>query len=223
MADGGLQRLRARLATQGAWPTLRKAFGDHVFRHSASVMMELHGADARVGRVRIDDGMELIVLRKGDAVPPLCPWLSHRHGDFAAMLAAGKLGFFVLRHEVAVGCAWAALSDHHDARMREHYRVAPGEAYHYSLLLDPAERPRGTAMPFVRWMVVELRAMGIDRMFGVIDRDNRASYRIHQHIGYRESGMLIRHFHVLRRRWTRMTRYEGTLGLADPRLGRRPS
>lgn len=219
MADGRWRALRRRLARDGLPATLRKAIGDHVFRHSASVVMELRREDARIGPIRPNESLRFAILRDGDEVPRLCRFLSHRREDFIASLAGGKLGFFVLRDDVAVGCAWVALSDHYDSRMRERYRVAPGEAYHYSWLLDPAERPRGTALLFARWLMQALLEMGVERMFGVIDRDNRASYRIHQHFRYRESGLLVRHFHLLHLRWTRMSRYDGTLGLHDPMPG----
>lgn len=227
MTEGKLRRLRGRLAREGVAGTLRKAFGDHVFRRSDSVVVALNLAEARFGAGRPGQDMIFTVRRTGDPVPPLCPFLAPRQADFAAMLAAGKMGVFVLRDGMAVGCAWLALSDHHDARVREHYPVAPGEAYHYSWLLDPAERPRGTALLFVRWTLHLLHEMKIQRVFGVIDRENRASYRIHQHFGYRESGMLVRHFHLFHFRWTRMSSYAGELGLAAPRLrsrsGRRPA
>jgi RimJ/RimL family protein N-acetyltransferase len=221
MAERKWQRLRSRLAREGALPTVRKVFADHVFRHSASVVLELRDTTAPLAPVRPDPDMRLVVLGRGDAVPPLCPFLARRRADFEAMLAGAKLGFFVLRHNVAVGCAWVALSDHHDSRTREHYVVAVGEAYHFSWLLDPAERRRGTALLFARWMVGTLREMGIHRSFAVVDRNNRASYRVLQRFGYRECGTLVRHFNILHSCWTKVSKYHGTLGLSDPRRGRR--
>ena len=220
MGDGKLQRLRQRLVREGLGKTLRKAAGDHLFRSSDSVVMEMDLTAARLGAVRPGPGITFIALRTGDPLPPLCPFLASRLNDFDAMLAAGKMGMFVLRDGTAAGCAWIALTDHHDARVREFYSVAPGEAYSYSWLLDPAERPRGTALLFVRWTLRLLQDMGIGRVFSVIDRRNRTSYRIHQHFGYREAGMLVRHFHLFRVRWTRISTYTGTLGLADPRPSR---
>lgn len=200
---------------------MRKAVGDHVFRQSASVMLELRDTGAPLGAVRLDPGVRLLLLRCGDILPPLCPFLAHRRRDFEAMLADGKLGFLVLRDGTAVGCAWASLSDHHDRKAREHYPVAAGEAYHYCWLLDPAERSRGTALPFARWMLSTLHGMGIRRTFAVVDRSNRASYRILERFGYRECGMLVRHLYLLHTRWTHLSRYRGSLGLYDPRPGRR--
>lgn len=223
MADRALRRFRDRLARDGAWSAIRKALRDHLYRSSDSVVMEVDPRTIRFGAARPTPGLTFAVLRAHDEVPPLCPFLAHRRGDLAGMLTAGKIGVFVLRDGVAVGCAWLALSDHHDARVREFYPVVPGEAYHYSWLLDPAERTRGTALIFVRWTLQWLRAEDIVRAFGVIDRDNRASYRIHQHFGYREAGMLVRHFHLFHVRWTLMSRYQGELGLTDPRRGRRPA
>lgn len=223
MTERKWQRLRSRLAHEGALPTIRKAFGDHVFRHSASVVLELRNTAARLAPVRPDPDMRLVVLRRGDPVPPLCPFLAHRRADFDAMLRDAKLGFFALRDDLAVGCAWVALSDHHDRRTREHYAVASGEAYHFSWLLDPAERRRGTALLFARWMIETLREMGIRRSFAVVDRNNRASYRVLQRFGYRECGTLVRHFNIMHTCWTRVSTYRGTLGLSDPRLGRHPA
>lgn len=220
MPETRLDKLRTRLAENGLAATLRKAFGDHVFRHSASVMLEVESAAARPGRVRLDPDMRMVEVRAAAELPPLGSFLARRRDDFLAMLAAGKRGYFVLRNEAAVGCAWVALSDHHDPRMRERYPVARGEAYHYSWLLAPEERPRGTALVFFRWMLVTLRDQGFTRLFGVIDRDNRASYRVHQRFGYRETGLLIRHIHLFRQHVTLMKRYDGTLGLYDQRLGR---
>ncbi|ONF96097.1 GNAT family N-acetyltransferase [Sphingomonas jeddahensis] len=223
MGDGKLRRLRRlrrRLVREGLGETLRKAAGDHLFRSSGSVVMELDLIAARLGAVRPGPGITFTTLGTGDPLPPLCPFLAPRRNDFAAMLAAGKMGLFVLRQGIATGCAWIALTDHHDARVREFYPVAPGEAYGYSWLLDPAERARGTALLFVRWALCLLQNMGIRRVFSVIDRRNRTSYLIHQHFGYREAGMLVRHFHLFRVRWTRMSPYAGTLGLADPRPSR---
>lgn len=223
MAEGKLRRARDRLAREGLGPTVRKAIGDHLFRQSASVVLELRDHTSPLGQVRLEPGMRNVLLRKGDTVPPLCPFLAHRRADFEAMLAADKVGFLILRDGTTVGCAWVALSDHHDAKAREHYPVAPGEAYHYSWLLDPLERPRGTALPFVRWVLGTLRDMGIHRTFAVVDRDNRPSYRVLQRFGYRECGMMVRHIYVLHTRWTRLSRYDGTLGLRDPRFGRNAS
>lgn len=177
--------------------------------------------DVRAGRVNPSDGITFCIVRRGESLPPLCPWLAPRADDFAAMLASDKIGLFVLRNEAAVGCAWASLSDHHDPRVREHYAVAPGEAYQYCWLLDPVERPRGTAMVFVRWSLGMMRALGIGRQFMVVDRENHASYRVMQHFGYRECGRLVRHRHLFRLRWTSVHPYDGTLGIAGPARRRR--
>ncbi|MBB5710982.1 GNAT family N-acetyltransferase [Sphingomonas xinjiangensis] len=221
MAESFVARLRRRAAQQGVRRTLAKLWGDHVFRHSESVILECNPELLRAGDPRAAEGIEFLTLRRGDAVPPLCPWLAHRRGDFDAMLADGKLGLFVLRDGVAVGCVWVSIEDHHDPKAREHYRVAPGEAYHYSLLVEPEERRRGTSMAFSRYFVSSLRSLGIQRQFGVVDRANRASYQVLSHFGYRECGVRVRHFYLLHTRWTRVSSYAGTLGLSEPRRRRR--
>lgn len=213
-------RLRRRIARDGLRATVAKFVGDHVYRSSDSVVLECHWRRVRAAPPRSQPGMDFRMVRRGEAAPPLCPWLAPRRRDFAAMLEAGKVGLFVLRDGVAVGCAWMALSDHHDARVREHYPVGPSEAYQYSLLLDPAERPRGTAMIFMRWTFGIMPLLGVERLFVVVDRENHASYRVLQHFGYREAGTLVRHRHLFHWRWTRMSAYRGTLGIAGPRQAR---
>lgn len=207
-----LARLAARVAERGWRRTAAKLAGDHVFRLSTSVILECR---AEWLRVAAPGGTHygFVLCRRGDALPPLCPWLAHRAAAFRAMLAGEKAGLFVLRDGVAVGCAWVALSDHHDPEAREFYRVAPGEAYHYCWLVDPAERPRGAGLALTRYALNEIRGWGTRRLFGVVDRANRASYRVLSHMGYRECGVKVHHLYLLRRRFTWTRAYTGTLGL----------
>ncbi|MEH3048573.1 GNAT family N-acetyltransferase [Sphingomonas adhaesiva] len=213
MADARATRWRRRVAAIGWRGVLRKAFGDHVYRRSDSVVLECRREWSRHAPPRASGDLTFLTLAAGDAIPPLCAWLAHRRADFSAMHATGKLGLFVLRAGVAVGCAWIAFEDHHDPAAREHYRVAPGEAYHYCWLVDPVERTRGTTLAFARHVLAVLAARGVTRQFGVVDRTNRASYRVLQHFGYRECGIRVRHIYLLHRRWTRVAQYDGTLGL----------
>ena len=199
---------------------LRKAWGDHVYRSSESVVMECRREWIRAG-VGTAPGLSFVTVTDPAALPPLCAWLAPRTAAFAGMCRAGKVGLFVLRDGVAVGCAWLALSDHHDRGAREFYRVAPGEAYHYCWLVELAERPRGGALALARYALHVMAELGIERQFGVIDRDNRASYQIQRHFGYRECGVRVRHFHLFHRRWTRLSRYAGTLGLHRTAMGQR--
>lgn len=199
---------------------MRKAWGDHVYRSSESVILECRREWVRAG---VGTGQELSFATVMDAaaLPPLCSWLAPRARAFADMCRAGKVGLFVLRDGVAVGCAWLALSDHRDRGSREFYRVRPGEAYHYCWLVEPAERPRGGALALSRYVLRAMADLGIERQFGVIDRDNRASYQIQRHFGYRECGIRVRHFHLFHQRWTWLSRYSGTLGLHPAVTGRR--
>lgn len=194
---------------------LRKAFGDHVYRRSDSVVLECRRGWLNVAPPREGNGLSFMTLAGGERVPPLCAWLAHRGRDFDAMQAAGKLGVFVLRDGVAIGCAWIAFEDHHDPVAREHYRVGADEAYHYCWLIDPVERPRGTGLALARHVLAILHARGIVRQFGVVDRTNRASYRVLRYFGYRECGVRVRHIYLLHTRWTITGRYSGTLGLID--------
>lgn len=213
MADHPFYRLRRRLAERGAWSTLRKAWGDHVFRSSESVILECRPEWLQLAAPHAGGALTYVAAGKGDDLPPMDPWLAPRAADFRSMLAAGKRGLFVLRDGKAVGCAWVALADHHDAEARESYPVAPGEAYHYCWLVEPGERRRGTGLALARFALAWLRDAGIRRQFGVVDRANRASYRVLSHFGYRECGMRVRHLYLLHTRWTRQSRYGGTLGL----------
>ena len=212
---GRLQRLRQRIAQRGPRATIAKAWGDHVFRHSASVILEYHRVwGGRVTPPEPRAGQSFAVVRDPAEMPPLCAWLNPRADDFARMAAKGKVGLFVLRDGVAVGCAWMALSDHHDPASREFYPVSAGEVYHYCWLVEPGHRSQGAALPLARYMMALCAQLGISRQFGVVDRVNRASYRILQHYGYRECGQLVRHLYILGTRWTVQSRYAGTLGLA---------
>ncbi len=107
---------------------------------------------------------------------------------------------------------WVALSDHHDPASREYYPVAPGEAYHYCWMVDPTSRRTNVGIPLCRYVMATLAKRGIERQFGVVDRVNRASYLIQQRFGYRECGVRVKHYVVCGARFTRLSRYEGTLG-----------
>ncbi|WP_294356991.1 GNAT family N-acetyltransferase [uncultured Sphingomonas sp.] len=174
-------------------------------------MLECRREWVRAG-TGLSGGLTFVTVRNADALPSPGAWLAPRVPAFADMCRAGKLGLFVLRDGRAVGCAWLALSDHSDARSREFYVVAPGEAYHYCWLVEPAERSRGTALHLCRYVLRTLGELSIERQFGIIDRDNRASYQVQRHFGYRECGVRVRHFHLFHQRWTRVSHYEGTLG-----------
>ena len=199
---------------------LRKWWGDHVYRSSESVMVECRPEWMRAG-AGDHPGLTFATAEAGDDIPSLGPWLARRRAAFERMRDAGKLGVFVLRDGVAVGCAWLAFSDHRDRQSREFYRVRPGEAYHYCWLVAPEERARGTTLALCRRLVQLLAARGITRQFGIVDRDNRASYLVQRHFGYRECGVRVRHFHLLHQRWTRVSAYEGTLGLSAAGTARR--
>ncbi len=214
---GKLARISQRLREHGVGPTLRKAFADFIFRASTSVILEYRPGDHRVGaNAEIPAWLSFMVLRDGNTVPPLCEWMAHRRDAFGAMLANGKIGIFALYEGVAVGCAWIALSDHHDAESREFYRVPPGEAYHYCWMIDPSVRRRNIGLPLCRYVMKTLGDMGIQRQFGVVDRVNRASYKIQSHFGYTECGVKVMHYCILGTRWTRMGRYQGVLGTTTP-------
>ena len=213
---GRLTRLHQRLRDRGLRGTLTKLFADHVFRSSESVILEI---DLRAGRfghaADLPAGVSIIMARTPGDLPALGAWLAPRAPAFRTMLAAGKVGIFAVQNGQAIGCAWCALSDHHERDAREFYRVMPGEAYTYCWLVDPAWRRSNVALPLCRFTFNRLRAMDVRRAFCVIDRVNRASYRIQSHFGGRETGVRVRHYHLFRQRWTRMSRYDGVLGLAS--------
>lgn len=219
---GAIDRWRRRLREAGLRDTLAKAFGDHVYRRSSSVVLEYRTEWGALGRAfDIPAGVAFVTVEgAGATLPRLGGWLAPRQVAFQAMLAAGKIGVFAVEHGAAVGCAWLSLTDHHDAESREHYRVAPGEAYHYCWLVDPARRRANIALPLCRAVLLELRGRGVTRQFGVIDRTNRASYLIQQRFGYRECGIEVIHLYVLRTRWTWTRRYQGVLGLLPSAGGR---
>ena len=221
MAEPLPARLRRRVAEQGLGRTVLKLLGDHVFRHSASVVLECRPEWQNAAPARPMPGIVLQIVRRGETLPPLCPWLAGRHADFQGMLDDGKLGLFALRDGQAVGCVWLSLKDHHDPKSREHYPVAPGEAYQFCALTEPGERRRGTTLALGRFGLTTMRELGIRRLFGVVDRRNRASYQVMRYFGYRECGTLVRHFSILHTRWTRVSRYSGTLGLVDARTDKR--
>ncbi|HEX8446361.1 MAG TPA: GNAT family N-acetyltransferase [Sphingomonas sp.] len=212
---GAVQRLARRIRERGVTATLRKAWSDHVFRRSTSVIVEYHPDQRPLGpNDQTGTGLSFAELRAGDAVPPLCAWMAYRAADFAAMLTQGKIGVFALRNGVAIGCAWIALDDHHDPLSREHYAVGPKEAYHYCWMVDPAQRRTNVGISLCREVLRLLASMGIERQFGVVDVVNRASYLIQYRFGYRECGRKVLHYHLLGMRWTRYGRYQGTLGPA---------
>ncbi|WP_375270799.1 GNAT family N-acetyltransferase [Sphingomonas sp.] len=208
----------AALIPSNPWSRLRrrlgKAWADHVYRSSESVVLECRREWIRAGLGKTT-GLSFVTATDPGALPPLCDWLSGRAPAFQDMCRAGKVGLFVLRDGAAVGCAWLALSDHHDPASREFYAVRPGEAYHYCWLVEPAERRRGGGLALARYALHVMQELGIERQFGVIDRDNRASYQVQRHFGYRECGIRVRHFHLFHQRWTRVSSYTGTLGLND--------
>jgi RimJ/RimL family protein N-acetyltransferase len=221
MAESLPARLRRRVAEQGLGHTVLKLLGDHVFRHSASVVLECRSEWQNAAPARPVPGLDFMVVRQNDALPPLCPWLGPRRADFQQMLTDGKVGLFALRDGQAVGCVWLSLKDHHDPKSREHYPVAPGEAYQFCALTEPSERRRGTTLALGRFGLTAMRQLGVHRLFGVVDRQNRASYQVMRYFGYRECGMLVRHFCIFHTRWTRVSRYAGTLGLRGPGKGKR--
>lgn len=198
-----------------------KLLGDHVFRHSASVVLECRPEWQNAAPARSIPGIAFQMVRRGETLPPLCPWLAGRHADFWSMLDAGKIGLLAVRDGQAVGCVWLSLEDHHDPKSHEHYPVAPGEAYQFCALTEPSERRRGTTLALGRFGLTAMRELGIHRLFGVVDRHNRASYQVMRYFGYRECGMLVRHFSILHTRWTRVSRYAGTLGLDGERPAKR--
>lgn len=210
---GRLARVARRLRDRGVLATLCKAFADKVFRRSTSVMIEFRPDWYRAGQNGIrPDWLSFAVARDAAGLPPLCGWMAWRRDDFLEMLRQGKIGFFALRHDVVVGCAWFSLTDHRDPRSREFYAVGRNEAYHYCWMIDPALRRSNVALPFGRFMLRTLVAMGIERQFGVVDRVNRTSYVLQTRFGYRECGIKVMHYVIFGSRWTRIARYQGTLG-----------
>lgn len=212
-----LDRFATRLRERGIAATLRKLFADHVYRRSESVIVEYCPGWGRPARGAAIAGLSFVTVRTAAEVPPLCDWMAWRASDFRRMAQAGELGVFVLDAGVAVGCVWVSLRDHHDRRTREFYAVGPNEAYHYCWMVDPGNRRRNVALPLCREVCRVLDGMGIERQFGVVDRVNAASYKIQIYFGYREAGVRVVHYEVLGTRWTRMSRYTGTLGLIEPR------
>ena len=210
-----LGRWSDRLRSRGVRATLAKAFEDHVYRRSSSVIMEYRrewGGD--IGRdFTPTDGLHYSIAERGDPLPVLGAWLSRRRADFERMLADGKVAVFVADADGAFGCLWLAFSDHRDPESKEFYAVPPGEVYHYCWLLDPDRRRSNAALNMMRVTFAELRRRGATRQFGVIDRVNRPSYQIHKRFHYREAGVEVIHLYLLRTRWTWTRRYEGQLGL----------
>ena len=216
-------RLRTRLRERGLCATLRKAVADHVYRRSTSVIVEFRAEWAgRGNRVMRPDWLSFAVLRLPGELPALGDWLAPRRDDFTAMLAAGKIGVMALDQGRAISCLWLSLADHDDPAAREHYAVRPREAYHYCWLTDPDSRRRNVTLPLCRFLLSKFGELGIDRTFGVVDRVNRASYLILRHFGYRERGVRVIHIHLLRWRWTLLSRYAGVLGTTEPGDRRMP-
>ena len=210
-----LGRLIARTRQRGLAATARKAFEDHLYRRSSSVIMEYRREwGGGTGREFVPtDGLTYQIVGRGQPVPPLGVWLARRRADFQRMLADGKVGSFVSDENGAFGCLWLSFDDHHDPASREFYRVARGEVYHYCWLLDPDHRRSNAALNMFRFTLAYARERETTRMFGVIDRVNRPSYQIHKRFHYREAGVEVIHLYVLHTRWTFMRRYDGTLGL----------
>lgn len=215
MSAALLGRLVTRARDRGLRATAAKVFEDHVYRRSSSVVMEYRCEwGGGTGRdVTPADGFRYHIAEPGDAVPPLGPWLARRHGDFARMLADGKVGSFVSDEDGAFGCLWLSFADHRDRASREFYPVGPGEVYHYCWLLDPDRRRSNAALNMFRFTLAYARRRDATRLFGVIDRVNRPSYQIHRRFHYREAGVEVIHLYVLRTRWTMLRRYTGELGL----------
>ncbi len=213
-------RIANRLREAGLGATLRKAVRDHLFHASDSVIVEYRRGWGEVRRLQPAAGLRLVVLRGSDPVPPLCDWMAWRAPEFERMLAESKTGIFLLDGDRAIGCAWFSLADHHDPAAGEHFRVLPGEAYHYCWMLDPAERRGNAGTTLLREVMAVLDALGIERQFGVVDIENRASYLLQYRYGYRECGRMVTHYRLLGRRFVRIRAYRGTLGPV-PGRGRR--
>lgn len=207
-------RIGGRVRRLGWRATLAKFFADHVYRRSSSVMLEYHrGWQQRASEFAPPPGLTFVAVEPGEPLPALCPWLAHRGPAFARMLAAGKSGVFVCAGDVAIGCAWIAYADHRDAQAREFYAVAPGEAYLYCWLLDPAHRRSQAGLALARFTYAMLERRGIDRQFVIVDRVNRSSFTIQRRFGFRECGIEVIHLYLLHTRWTWQRRYTGELGL----------
>lgn len=214
-------KLTGRLRERGLRATLAKAFADHVFRHSTSVVVEYRTGWGEAGRSAIHpDWLTFVVVRDPADLPPLGGFLAWRRDDFVSMLRAGKVGMLALQNGVCVGCVWVSLTDHRDPASREFYAVGANEAYHYCWLVDPAVRRTNIGMPLCRFVMNTLADMGVTRQFGVVDRVNRASYVIQTRFGYRECGVKVMHYVVFGTRWTRMGRYAGVLGTVTPKRSR---
>lgn len=213
-----LARLHDRVRTRGVGGTLAKLWRDRVFRRSTSVVVEYRPEWRSVAENRFSpDWLSFVTVGVGDPLPPLGEWLGRRRAGFEAMLDAGKVAVFAVVDGVAVACVWLSFDDHHDPVSREHYPVAPGEVYHYCWLVDPECRRRNVTHPLSRHVLNMLAARGIVRQFGVVDRENRASYVIQTRFGYRECGIKVMHYVVFGSRWTRILRYDGVLGPARAR------
>jgi hypothetical protein len=208
-----LARLGGRIRSDGVWATLAKAWRDHVFQVTHSVIVEFRPEwRAPLKDTPLPDGITCTVVEPGGTLPPLCDWLAHRRPAFKAMLQDGKTGIFVLEGGLACGCAWISFTDHRDRKAREFYRVEPGEAYHYCWLLDPARRNSKLGMIICRRALLYLGHKGIRRQFGIVDLTNVASYLIQIYFGYRECGRRVTHIYILGTQWTIQSRYTGTLG-----------
>lgn len=208
-----LHNFQHRLADRGLKATLAKAWKDHVFRITHSVMVEFRTEwQGPLGEGKLPDGVDFLCIAGDEPLPPLCDWLADRAPAFRQMLRDGKQAMFITRDGIAHGCAWLSLTSHRDRKAHEYYEVLPGEAYHYCWLLDPDQRNSRLGMLLCRQTMHHLRNIGIRRQFGIVDLTNEASYLVQYYFGYRECGQKVTHLYVLGTQWTFLSRYQGTLG-----------
>ena len=190
--SGRLQHLAANLRKLGLRGMAAKAIRDHVFRQELSFILarrtdDLPPADA----TPVPDGVKLVELTRGDAVPPLSGWLAHRRADFAGLLEDGRIGMFALADGQAIACIWASTEDFHDPNSRLFVTVPEGEAYAFGMMVDHQHRDCSVARLLAAFGLRQMNARAVTRVFNYCDIGNETSYRAQAGIGFEETGELM--------------------------------
>ena len=187
-----LHRARANWRRLGLAGMAAKVFRDHIFRQELSFILarrtdDLPPADA----MPTPPGVQLLWLTRGDTLPPLGGWLSHRQSDFEGLLEDGRVGIFALADGQAIACIWASLEDFRDPNSGLFVTVPKGEAYAFGMMVDHQHRDRNVARLLAIFGLRRIHAKGIARIFNYCDVGNETSYRAQTAIGFEETGELM--------------------------------
>ncbi len=210
-ADSRIGRAAANVRKLGLGGLVAKAVRDHVFRQELSFILARRTDDLPpADMLPKPDGVQLVELTRGDAVPPLGGWLSHRRADFESLLDDGRVGMFALADGEAIACIWASTEDFRDPNSGLFVKVPEGEAYAFGMMVDHQHRDRNVARLLAIFGLQCIQARGVARVFNYCDVGNETSYRAQAAIGFAETGELMVETRLLRLNLQSRRRYRGS-------------